>query len=284
MEDTYYIYEIYDPNNKMYYVGKRKRHYKEPLQDGYLGSSSIMRTGGYHFGKFIDKQKIDWNLLQKKILYENLIGQGFVNFIEVLEIENARQKYGKENVYNQQNGGNGGYIGKSASDKASLKKKGKKWTSKRSYKILDISTHIVYDSPSRCREDLKISSRRLSLKIFKGELKILDKDVEKIRLSEITIKVNEWKKINDFNNQKAREYRRLNPKQKGNRAKGKTYEEAYGLEKALEYKEKLKNSLKGKHSNTLGKTFYTNGTINVVKFECPDGFWKGKTLNKFKVS
>ena len=32
--------------------------------------------------------------------------------------------------------------------------------------------------------------------------------------------------------------------------------------------------------NYVGRHYYTNGIINVIRFECPEGFWPGRTCVK----
>lgn len=42
-------------------------------------------------------------------------------------------------------------------------------------------------------------------------------------------------------------------------------------------KKKISKSQLGATSSARGKSFYTNGTIDVLRFNCPDGFHKGRT-------
>jgi len=50
-----------------------------------------------------------------------------------------------------------------------------------------------------------------------------------------------------------------------------------------EYTRKLlSDSHKGEKNNQYGKHWYTNGTVNICSFECPEGFKKGRVLNDDK--
>jgi hypothetical protein len=61
----------------------------------------------------------------------------------------------------------------------------------------------------------------------------------------------------------------------------KNAEKRRGIPLGEEHKEKLRISGLGKHKGSLngnyGKTWYTNGTKNIMEFECPGGFHKGYT-------
>lgn len=48
-----------------------------------------------------------------------------------------------------------------------------------------------------------------------------------------------------------------------------------------ETKKKIGEASKQKHNN-LGRHYYTNGIINKMAFECPEGFWLGYTRRKKK--
>lgn len=51
-----------------------------------------------------------------------------------------------------------------------------------------------------------------------------------------------------------------------------------------EVKEKIKQSCTGKNKGDLngnfGKSWYTDGVNNIMAFECPKGYYKGRTLSK----
>lgn len=39
---------------------------------------------------------------------------------------------------------------------------------------------------------------------------------------------------------------------------------------------KMRNSHKNPGSTTKGKHWFTNGVVNTLAFDCPEGYWKGK--------
>jgi hypothetical protein len=47
-----------------------------------------------------------------------------------------------------------------------------------------------------------------------------------------------------------------------------------------EVKQKLREASYGKNTWSKGRTYYTNGKMNVCAFVCPEGFHKGRTLRK----
>jgi hypothetical protein len=53
-----------------------------------------------------------------------------------------------------------------------------------------------------------------------------------------------------------------------------------------EVKEKISRSMLGKNRGDLngnkGKTWWTNGVDNIMAFECPKGYFKGRTISKSK--
>ena len=61
----------------------------------------------------------------------------------------------------------------------------------------------------------------------------------------------------------------------------KNAEKRKGVPLSEQHKEKLRISGLGKHKGSLngnyGKTWYTDGTKNIMEFECPEGFHKGYT-------
>jgi hypothetical protein len=110
----FYIYEVYDSLNKMYYIGQRDCKDRDPSTDSYMGSSQLMHEGGWKGGRYFEPifANIDSDkYLTKKILYL-AGGAGAANVLEIFTIEDYRLKYGKENIYNISDGGHGrGYLG-----------------------------------------------------------------------------------------------------------------------------------------------------------------------------
>jgi hypothetical protein len=109
-----YVYEIYDSLNQMYYIGQRFSKTQNPEKDEYWGSSNLMWLGGWFLGRKFEPimKRKDFKLfLSKKILYKDLT-VSTADLLEIFEIEDYRQKYGRENVYNISDGGHGrGYLG-----------------------------------------------------------------------------------------------------------------------------------------------------------------------------
>lgn len=54
-----------------------------------------------------------------------------------------------------------------------------------------------------------------------------------------------------------------------------------GQKLSEEHKRKIGEASKQRHNN-LGRRYYTNGVVNKMALECPDGFWLGYTRRKKK--
>jgi hypothetical protein len=110
----------------MYYIGQRDCKDIKPKDDKYLGSSQIMHIGGWFQGRHFEPifNNPDYpKYLTKKILHI-IPGAGSANVLEIFEIEDYRQKYGKENIYNISDGGHGrGYLGEMVCERISETRK-----------------------------------------------------------------------------------------------------------------------------------------------------------------
>lgn len=49
-----------------------------------------------------------------------------------------------------------------------------------------------------------------------------------------------------------------------------------GVKKSVSHRRKLSDSNKGKHFGLLGRKWYNNGKVSVIRFNCPDGFVVGR--------
>lgn len=82
--------------------------------------------------------------------------------------------------------------------------------------------------------------------------------------------------------------KRMSKAQKGRiitqEAREKISEKLKGTVISEEVKTKISRSLQGKTKGELngnyGKGWFTNGTDNIMAFECPEGYYKGRTLPK----
>lgn len=54
-----------------------------------------------------------------------------------------------------------------------------------------------------------------------------------------------------------------------------------GQKYSEEHKRKIGEASKQRRNN-LGRHYYTNGVINKMAFECPEGFWSGYTIRRKK--
>lgn len=85
---------------------------------------------------------------------------------------------------------------------------------------------------------------------------------------------------------KSEEHRRLHNANKGKKRPDladynrKNKKEQVPWNKGLHYKnEKISRALKGKTGCNKGRHWYNNGVINIMAFECPDGFVKGHIVS-----
>jgi hypothetical protein len=68
----FYIYELKNNEKNLYYIGQ-KVYFTDKIKDNYLGSSQLMKYGGWHHGKYFNPfTKEELETFKKIILYKNL--------------------------------------------------------------------------------------------------------------------------------------------------------------------------------------------------------------------
>jgi hypothetical protein len=168
-----YIYELYDNLNKMYYIGQRDSGNIEPEKDKYMGSSLLMHEGGWFLGKHFEPifENPDWKkYITKKILYY-AGGYGSLTFLEILTIEDYRQKYGIKNVYNISDGGHGrGYLGDLVCERISvgMKKYYQNMTNEEKKKYLEWRK-TLYNDESRLKMSKSAKARGTPMCAFRDK-------------------------------------------------------------------------------------------------------------------
>ena len=114
LSPPYYLYEIFNTETLMYYIGIRC--HSNPSLDRYMGSSNLLKKGGWHYGKFYEPVR-DQSKLQKRIILKKIESRQVAENLEKQYILKYRQKYGREKIYNQSDGGSGGNLGEIAQEK-----------------------------------------------------------------------------------------------------------------------------------------------------------------------
>ena len=81
---------------------------------------------------------------------------------------------------------------------------------------------------------------------------------------------------------KALKGRKFSDEWRENLRKGWERRKAKGLACTEATRAKLRETRKNPASTTKGKHWFTNGKVNTLAFECPEGYWKGKKARKIE--
>lgn len=263
----YYIYEIKNKINGKTYIGQRlcpKNKFPE-TDVKYMGSGKILirskeKYGIENFSKSIlavteTKENID--ILEKFFiaLYRsegkaeyNIAdgGEGGTNEIIRKKIsETLKGRHHSEETKRKiSNGNKGKIISEEHKKRISLKNKGKKWNEEQKRKHKEIMMMVMN------RPEIK--------------KKISQKSKEAFSRPETYNKLKESHKI------------AMNRPEVVKRAR----ESHLGKKLSPETIKKLSEVNIGKNNWSKGRTYYTNGKMNICTFECPEGFHKGRTWKK----
>lgn len=243
----YYIYCITNQINNKTYIGQRKcPANKTPETDSYMDSGKILLQAEEKYGL----QNFSKSILAITGSKEN------VNILEKVFIQLYREQGKAE--YNIANGGDGG--------------KTYEWTDEMKNKFSKMEKGKIFSKETREKisDSLKCEkNHNFGLRWYNnGAENILSKECPAGFTKGMILKANPW------NKGKRGIYSNETRKAMGAKNIGNKY--TVGRKTSDVTKEKLRQANLGKRKGH----WWTNGIINIVSFECPEGFHAGKTIRK----